>query len=106
MKTIVTRAECPGHRELQRRIGGQAAGGFIEAELIDHVGPRRVLGRFQDIVVQPRDMGDEGKAVGAVGLDGVGTYRRRYPCARGGFDGTVLYERMHPDAAALIVGRE
>src|SRR5438128_6206483 len=106
MKTIVPRAEHPGHRELWRRIGRQVASGFIEAELIDRVGPWGVLGRFQDIVVQPGDMGDEGKAVGAIGLDGVGAYRRRYPCARWVFDGTVLPERMHRGTAALIVGRE
>src|SRR5215510_15930261 len=106
MKTIVPWAEHPGHRELWRRIGRQVARGFIEAELIDRVGPRGVLRRFQDIVVQPGDMGDEGKSVGAIGLDRVGTNRRRDPGARWVFNGTILSERMHPDAAALIVGRE
>ena len=46
MEAEVAGAKVPAHGELPRRIGRQAAGGGIEPELINHVGPRRVPGRF------------------------------------------------------------
>src|SRR2546425_12947090 len=51
-------------------------------------------------------MGHEGKPVGTIGLNGVGSDSGRQPCTRGNSNRSVVPEGMHPGAAALIVCRQ
>src|SRR5439155_601453 len=63
----------------ERRIGGQTAGVGIKLELHNHIGPRVVPWRFQDVIVEPGDVRHKGKLVGRIGLYGVGAGGRGQP---------------------------
>ena len=97
-------AEEPVHLDLEGGVFGQAAGGFVEPELVDEVGADDVLGWFQNIVVLAGDVGNEGETVGAVGLDGVSANIGGYPFQGITAQAAVSAERVDRNMAALVVG--
>jgi hypothetical protein len=64
MKAKVARPQVFRRLDLERGVGGQMTGVFVEPELENGVG------------AVPRDVGHEGKFVGRVGLHGVGARGR------------------------------
>jgi hypothetical protein len=79
MKTIVAGAQARRGLDPERRVGAQPAGLSVEPHLPNRIGARALPQWFQDIIVEAGDVRHEGKLVGGVRLDGVGTSRA---CAR------------------------
>ena len=105
MKAVVTRADQFLLLNPERRVRGQTARFRIEPELRDEIGARDILRRFENIVLHPRDVRDEGKTVRRIGRDrvrpngGLLAIDQRRP------DSAVRPERVHRRIPALVIRR-
>ena len=106
---VICEVPRPDHVILCQRgrvIGSQCAAGPVEAVLINDVGRRNILGRFQHVVVLPGNVRNVGETVGPVGLDRV--------CARVGVEharsrtahAAVVAQWVHGSLAVRVVGRQ
>src|SRR6516164_958626 len=86
MKAIVAGTQAFCWLDLERRIGGQMAGIYVELELQNHIGARSLPRRFQDVVVETGDMRHKGILVGGVGLYGMGAGGRGHSVEGGSTD--------------------
>src|SRR5262249_920450 len=78
--------------DLERCVGGQMAGAFVEPELENRVG------------TVPRNVRHEGKLIGGIGLDGGGACGLFRPFDGSAPDRAVSPERMDRGTGALIIG--
>ena len=106
MEAVVPRTHQFPLLDPERRIGCQPAAPCIEPELGDEIGAGVVFRRFQDIVLQPGDVWDEGEAIGRIGRDCVGAIRRLVPVEGRCVDRAVRSERMHRGVSTLVIGRQ
>src|SRR5215472_17074468 len=85
-------------------IRTQPAGLSVEAVLQDHVGAGIIFRWLQHIVLDARDMGHKGEAVGRIGSDRMRPDRSVLLVSGSRTNGAVRRDLIYCDIAALIIG--
>ena len=83
MKAVVAGTDQFRLLDAKRHIRGQIAGFRVEPELRDEIGARDVLRRFENVVLDARDVRDKGEAVRRIGRDRVRADRGVLPVSGG-----------------------